>query len=253
MNTQKQIEVGGVPVSYSEQGEGQSWLLLHGGAGPGSMAGLAGALAAGGRVIVPTHPGFNGTSRPDTVASAASLAKLYTGLLAQLGMTDVVVVGNSFGGWIAAEMALLPHSHVKSMVLLNSVGIAPGPGRPAIVDPTAVPPEQRAGLSFHDPKKALAPSTPEALALFLENQKVLYVYSGDPFCYDPALQAKLASIHLPVLVAWGMSDRIVDAEYGRALAASFPKARFEPVAEAGHFPHVEQPAAVLGLIRGFAV
>ncbi len=253
MNALKQIEVGSVPVSYSEQGEGQSWLLLHGGAGPGSMAGLAGALAAGGRVVVPTHPGFNGTARPDTVASAASLAKLYAGLLAQLGLTDVTVVGNSFGGWIAAEMALLPHSPIKSVVLMNSVGIAPGPGRPGIVDPTSVPPEQRGLLAFHDPKKSIAPSSPEALALFIENQKTLRVYSGDPFCYDPALQARLASVQVPVLVAWGTSDKIVDAEYGRALAKSFAKGRFEPIAEAGHFPHIEQPAAVLGLIRGFAV
>jgi pimeloyl-ACP methyl ester carboxylesterase len=252
MNAQKQIEVGGVPVSYSEQGEGRGWLVLHGGAGPGSVAGLAQALATHGRVIVPTHPGFNGTARPGQVASAASLAKLYTALLAQLGLTDVVVVGNSFGGWVAAEMSLLPGSPIQGLVLMNSVGIAPGPGRPAIVDPTAVPPEQRGALAFHDPKKSLAPATPEALALFIENQKTLRVYSGDPFCYDPALQAKLASVKTPVLVAWGTSDKIVDAEYGKTLAASFPQGRFAPVAEAGHFPHIEQPAAVLGLIEGFA-
>jgi pimeloyl-ACP methyl ester carboxylesterase len=251
MNTQKQIEVSGVPVSYSDQGEGQSRLLLHGGAGPASMNELVQALSPRGRVIVPTHPGFNGTARPESVASAADLARIYTQLLGRLGLTDVVVVGNSFGGWIAAEMALAPRSPVKSLVLMNSVGIAPGPRRPAIVDPTAVPPEQRGALSFHDPKKSFAPSTPEALALFVENQKALRVYSGDPFCYDPGLQARLASVQVPVLVAWGTSDKIVDAEYGRALAASFPNARFEPIVEAGHFPHIEQPAAVLELIRGF--
>ena len=53
----------------------------------------------------PRSPGFNGTVRPDALASVAELATLYVALLDEMGLTDVTVIGNSMGGWIAAEMA----------------------------------------------------------------------------------------------------------------------------------------------------
>ncbi|MFE9601359.1 alpha/beta fold hydrolase [Streptomyces hokutonensis] len=52
------------------------------------------------RVLVPTHPGFAGTERPEALASVSGLATLYGALLDQLDLTDVTVIGNSIGGWI---------------------------------------------------------------------------------------------------------------------------------------------------------
>lgn len=249
--TQKQIEINGVSVSYADGGEGRGWLLLHGGAGPASLNALVQPLSSRCRVIVPTHPGFDGTPRPETLASVKALAAVYAGLLGKLGLDEVVVVGNSMGGWIAAELALLAPERVKSVVLMNAVGIDPGPGK-TITSPLSVPPEERAGLSFHDPEKfSFTPASPEALARMAENQKTLAAYSGMTFSHDPGLRARLAGFRVPALVVWGVSDRIVDADYGRRLADSLPGSRFEPVAEAGHFPHVEQTARVLRLIDGF--
>src|ERR1700751_212690 len=67
--------IGPVPVTYTESGTGQPVLLLHGGAGPFSVAGFAALLtAADYPVIVPVHPGFDGTPRPGglTALSAGS-------------------------------------------------------------------------------------------------------------------------------------------------------------------------------------
>jgi pimeloyl-ACP methyl ester carboxylesterase len=58
----------------------------------------------------------------------------------------------------------------------------------------------------------------------------------------------LAGIAIPSMVIWGESDRIVDVEYGRRYADSIPGARFEVIAEAGHFPHIEKLERVLTLI-----
>ena len=95
-----------VPVTISDQGQGRPFLLLHGGAGAGSMSGLAQALSKSGRAIVPTHPGFDGEPRPQGFASINDLALAYLALIERLDLTDVVLVGSSAGGWIAAEMAL---------------------------------------------------------------------------------------------------------------------------------------------------
>src|SRR5579864_8519465 len=74
--------IGAVPVSMTEYGDGPPFLLLHGGAGPQSVAGFAEMLAAtGARVIVPVHPGFGGTQRPEYLRSMRGLALTYTALL----------------------------------------------------------------------------------------------------------------------------------------------------------------------------
>src|ERR1700733_15440136 len=94
-------DLGPVPVTVTERGEGRPFLVLHGGAGPQSVDGFADLLAAAepARVIVPTHPGFGGTPRPAGLDTMRSLAQVYVGLLDELGLTGVTVVGNSIGGW----------------------------------------------------------------------------------------------------------------------------------------------------------
>src|SRR5207248_2842758 len=127
------LDVAGTttPVSYTELGEGHPFLVLHGGGGPLTVAGFAELLAAERRahVITPIHPGFGGTGRPDGFSTIAQLARLYIALLDRLGFDDVTVVGNSIGGWIAAEMALLDTTRISSIELVDADGIE-APGHP---------------------------------------------------------------------------------------------------------------------------
>ena len=244
---------GTLRLSFADAGAGRSFLLLHGGAGPASMYGLAKSLSAKARTVVPTHPGFNGTPRPERFGRIDDLVLAYLSLIERFDLRDVVLVGNSVGGWIAAEMALRLSPRLAGAVLINSVGIDAGKPELSIVDPTAVPPAERAALAFHDPQTfALAPSTPEAAAAMLDNHKALRVYAGEPFMHEPTLRKRLAKMPIPTLVIWGESDRIVSPEYGRVLASSIPGAHYAPVAAAGHFPQIEQLAEVERLISTFA-
>src|ERR1700739_3185115 len=107
--TTKTINLAGLgPVEMNEErrGDGRPFLVLHGGAGPQSVTAFAQLLAEEGhnRVLAPIHPGFGGTPRPDELNSVAKLAPLYGDLLDDLALQDVTVIGNSVGGWIAAEM-----------------------------------------------------------------------------------------------------------------------------------------------------
>src|SRR5579862_9545212 len=123
--------IGAVPVTVTEYGSGRAFLVLHGGAGPQSVDSFAGLLAQEpGLVIVPVHPGCGGTPRPEGLDSMRSLARVYTGLLDELGLTDVTVVGNSIGGWIAAEIALLGSPRVSGVVLVDAAGLVV-PGYPS--------------------------------------------------------------------------------------------------------------------------
>jgi pimeloyl-ACP methyl ester carboxylesterase len=74
----------------------------------------------------------------------------------------------------------------------------------------------------------------------------------DPYLHNPKLRRRLHRVTVPVLVAWGEEDGIVSPGYGRSYADSFANGHFQPIPQAGHFPQIEQPAAVLGAIADFA-
>ena len=128
-------------VAFTDQGKGRPYLVLHGGAGPASMAGLAAALSKTSRVIVPTHPGFNGEPRPDWFTRIDDLALAYLALIERLDLSSAVLVGNSLGGWISAVMALHRSPRIAGIVVLDAVGIDTGSPDKKIVDPMSVAPQ----------------------------------------------------------------------------------------------------------------
>jgi pimeloyl-ACP methyl ester carboxylesterase len=245
---------GIVPVTVSDRGAGQPFLLLHGGGGPLTVTGFADLLAVErpARVVTPTHPGFAGTPRPESLNSIGGLAALYGALLVEFDLTDVTVVGNSMGGWVAAEMALLDTTRIRCFVIVDGVGIDV-PGHP-IADFFALTPRQVAEASYHDPDRFGIDPTKlpaEALRLMAGNRATLTVYSGTSM-NDPGLAARLADVRTPTLVLWGDSDRIADADYGRAYAGSIPGAQFQLLHNAGHLPQIETPDQLLDAIAVFA-
>ncbi len=245
---------GPVEVTVEERGKGQPFLVLHGGAGPQSVAGFAQLLAEKGDclVITPTHPGFGGTPRPDELNTVARLAALYVSLLDGLGLEDVTVIGNSVGGWIAAEMALLESHRIRRLVLLDAVGIGVE-GHP-VADVAGLSVSEIQALSFHDPAPfRVDPATiPDAQkAIMAANGAALAIYVDSPAMADPSLLGRLGGITIPTLVLWGDSDRIVDAAYGRTYAAAIHGARFEVLPATGHMPQMETPDQVLHEIRSY--
>jgi pimeloyl-ACP methyl ester carboxylesterase len=247
-------QAGRVEVTLTERGHGHPFLLLHGGGGPQTVTGFADLLAEAknARVIVPTHPGFGGTARPEGLASVGGLAALYAGLLAELDLTDVTVVGNSIGGWIAAEMALLGSRRTSSFILLDAVGIEV-PGHP-VADFFSLTMDQVAQLSYHDPVKfGIDPAAlpPAARAVMAGNRAALAVYAGTSM-NDASLAGRLTGVTAPTLVLWGEADQIAGPEYGRAFAAAIPGAQFRLLTDTGHLPQIETPGELLGPVWDFA-
>ena len=249
-----QLHLDLAPVSYTESGQGHPFLLLHGGGGPQTVAGFADLLATerAARVITPVHPGFGGTERPEGFATIGQLARLYADLLERLDLSDVTVVGNSIGGWIAAEMALLGSARISSFVLVDAVGIEV-PGHP-VVDFFSLTFPQIAQLSYFEPGKfQIDPSamTPAQQAVLAGNRAALTAYAGSAMM-DPTLGDRLAQVSRPVRVVWGDHDRIADPDYGRAYAGAIPGAEFVLLTETGHLPQLESPKRLIPAIWDFA-
>jgi len=251
----RQLTLGGVPLTVDDRGTGRAILLLHGGAGPVSVARLADLLATthGARVLTPTHPGFLGAPRPAELTTTRQLAQLYAALLDELALDDVTVVGSSIGGWIAAELGLLGSARVARVVLINACGIAVD-GHP-VADVFTLSLDELMQRSYHNPAAfRIDPSTMSDAqrAGMAANRAALACYGRPPEMADPTLRGRLADLARPTLVLWGEADRVVDATYGRAFADAIPGARFELLPQAGHLPQLETPDRVLREVWAFA-
>ncbi|MDT0395729.1 MULTISPECIES: alpha/beta hydrolase [Streptomyces] len=243
---------GGDPVEITttDTDRTRPFLLLHGGGGVATVSAFADLLAerTHSRVLVPTHPGFDGTRRPEHLSSVIDLARSYVALLDRLALADVTVIGNSFGGWVAAEIALLDSPRVSGAVLVNAIGLEVE-GHP-LTNIATLTPAERAARSFHDPSRAPRPpaqSGAGSAAGPSPDIAALAAYTG-PSMTDPTLAGRLKTLDLPVHVVWGASDGIVDVAHGRAFAEAIPLSHLTVLPAAGHLPQLETPEELLGAL-----
>jgi pimeloyl-ACP methyl ester carboxylesterase len=244
-----------VPLTVTDDGDGdgEPVLLLHGGAGPDSVAGLAALLRehCQARTLTPVHPGFSQTERPAQLASARDLARVYGRLLGELALTGVTVIGSSLGGWIAAELALAAPARVARLILLDAVGLDSAGHPPA--DFFALTPGQVAELAWADPAgRVIDPAALPAAQqqVMAGNRAALRAYGG-PSMADPTLASRLGGVTAATLVVWGEADRIVTPAYGKEYAAAIPGSAFRTIAGAGHLPQLEAPQALLPVLTEF--
>jgi len=250
----ERLDVGGIPLEVLRRGAGRPLLLLHGEAPIDPGAPVLDLLAADTRVIAPTHPGFGHSTRPDGFDTVYDLVHLYLDLLEQLH-ERVTLMGLSFGGWLAAEIAAARSPRVERLILVDAVGIKVGDREtPDILDVFNTSPAEVRRRRWHEPAK-WAPDpdalSNEALIAHARNREALCLYAWHPYLYNPQLARWLGRITVPTLVLWGASDGIVTPAYGRAYCARIPGARFELIEAAGHHPEIEQRGALVEHVRAF--
>ena len=247
--------VDGVTVEVVRVGTGKPLLFLHSVDGVNPEADWLRGLASSHEVIAPWHPGFGHSEWPREFRTIGDLAFFYLELIRELEIDDAVLVGSSFGGWLAAEVAIRSVEAFSHVVLVDPLGIKVG-GREDrdIADMHAVSQDELTRLAFHAPSNRSRDyaAMDERERLAIARSREAYTYFGwKPYMHDPSLRRWLRRIRVPTLVVWGASDEIVSPGYGRAFAAEIPGARFALVEEAGHYPHVEQPERFLELVEQF--
>src|SRR5262249_44656578 len=105
------VSVAGVDLHVSRAGAGAPVLVLPHEIGTPPRPPFYDALARTFTVLVPSHPGYDRSSRPEWLRNVRDVAGIYQWLLGELAVTrnlsEVSIVGLGFGGWIAAEMATM--------------------------------------------------------------------------------------------------------------------------------------------------
>jgi len=238
------ISVSGIRTEKLSKGQGQPFLFLHSEQGLANAKPAIDCLAEHGHVAAVSHPGWDQAELPESFTDVDDLAYFYLDFMEQFGMRDVALVGCSFRGWLAAEIAIKSCARISCVVLAGALGIkVGGPEVRDIADIFGMTHTTLREISYADKTKApdLMALDDDSLKIWFRNRESLSRFGWSPFLHDPKLRGRLRRIGVPTLVLWGQHDKIVSPDYGQAFAAAIPGARFESVPHSGHHLEIEQP------------
>lgn len=259
----KEATVFGFKLRYAEAGTGPAVVLLHGLGGNGTnWAFNTAALAQKYRVIVPDQIGFGQSDKPLINYRIGTYVDFLDKFLSELKVERASLVGNSMGGWIAANYTLAHPEKVERLVLVDAAGFAP-PKDFDLRTLAGLNPSTRAGmrqlaaLVFYN-RQLFASDA--AIDLLLTQRMT----AGDGYTIqslvesiargDDMLDGRLSAIKQPTLVIWGREDGLIKLVDGQRFQREIPGAQLVVFDQCGHVPQVERAAefnaAVLKFLGG---
>lgn len=205
------LEVRGLDVAYRRQGGGDPILYLHGLGMTRRWLAVYEALSQSGDLVVPEHPGFGETPLPDWLNGFDDLVLHYAELIDRLELGPVHLVGYSFGGWIAAELAAFYPERLRSLTLIAPLGLRVPGHTPT--DLFRMSHERFAELCFNGDQEAYADLVDEggdAETLF-QSYAELTAFAKVAWSprYDRKLDRRLGRVSAPSLVLAAEDDRIL--------------------------------------------
>ncbi|MEW6476428.1 MAG: alpha/beta fold hydrolase [Actinomycetota bacterium] len=246
----------GLSVHYRDEGDGdRAVVFVHGFPFHSAMwePQIPVALEAGHRAVAPDLPGF-GRSDVPAERSAYSIdryADVVAGLIGELGLRPVVLVGLSMGGYIALAVAR------RRPELLAGLVLADTRADPDTAEGRQTRSEQQALV---EEKGDVAPLVDGLLGRILSESSPRHaevratlgamMRSTAPAAWIGALEAMktrrdqtdlLSTIRVPTLVVVGESDALIPLDVAEAMAKAIPEARLEVVPQAGHVANLENP------------
>jgi pimeloyl-ACP methyl ester carboxylesterase len=249
---ESQIEIAGSRMHVARAGRGRPLLILHHDIGTPDRLDFYDLLADRFDVLVPHHPGYGKSERPQWARSVRDFAVMYQWLLSDLGIERPAVVGLGFGGWIAAEMAAMAPDRIHRLALVGAMGLKPPEGD--ILDQAIVSYLDYARAGFHDQAafaRIYGDVSTDQLVEWDLCREMCFRIAWKPYMYNQTLPHLLGGVKAPALVVWGDDDKVVPRSAGELYAATLPHARFEIVPACGHCAEMEQPEALAELMIPF--
>jgi pimeloyl-ACP methyl ester carboxylesterase len=250
---------GRVETDVEICGSGPPLLYLHGPWGLAPDRAFVESLAARHTVYAPRFPG---TTSGDSEAAHAlddwhDLVVYQSEMLDALRLDAPAVVGHSFGGLFAAELAAAAPRSVTRLVLIDPVGL--WRDDLPVKNWMILSERERKATLFADPegeaaKKFFAvPSDPAARVDTL-SQLIWSQACTGKFVWpvpDRGLKHRIHRIAAPALVVWGKADRVIDQAYAQEFTGKIAGAKPLLIDGAGHLPHLEKPESVAKAVEEF--
>jgi pimeloyl-ACP methyl ester carboxylesterase len=276
---QRWVELDGNQINTIELGPeqdrgAQPLVFVHGlsGSWPNWLEQLP-VFAAGHRVITLDLPGFGHSPMPRQEISISGYARMLEQLLAHLGVDAAAVVGNSMGGFIAAELAIAYPQRVERLVLISAAGISTHNHRGSV---TALPAMRTLERSLMGAAAWTASKSDNVARRARLRDAALGVVVRHPSKLDPALAAeqirgagkpgfiegleavlhyeireRLREIACPTLIVWGDRDRLISVRDADVFAELIPNSRKVVFGDTGHMSMLERPEAFNALLEEF--
>jgi pimeloyl-ACP methyl ester carboxylesterase len=266
---QRWIEVDGTPANVIELGAGPPLLFVHGLAGRWQnwLENIP-HFARTHRVIAVDLPGFGASPMPREPISIAGYARFLEGVCDALSISAAAVVGNSMGGHIAAELAIVSPQRVERLMLVSAAGIsAEHAQRHAVMTGGRVLAAVMTRAAARNADMARRPGTrrialsfvarhPDRLSAPLAHE--LMEGAGKPG-FQAALEAvithriseRLPQIACPTFVLWGEDDHVIPVRDARRFGKLIPDVRVEVWPDTGHVAMIERPERFNALLESF--
>src|SRR6266481_4078041 len=251
---ERTIDVRGVATHMFEAGSpaAPALLYLHGTFLGNLWLEFHNVLSRNFHVFAPDIPGFGLSERPNWMRDMSDYILYFRDLLDELSLDNVLLVGHSLGGWMAAELAVWYPERVEKLVLANAIGIRVK-GSP-IANLFAMNPQEVLATCFDDFSAAM-PLMPAAFNTdYLLSQyrqlTTLASLAWNPG-YDPKLERRLERIACPTLIIWGQNDRLVPPVYGDAFHRLIAGSELVMLEGTGHMPMFEKAGEWTRAIREF--
>lgn len=244
----ERIELDHGVVHAMGAGSGRDLLFLHPGPGAGPWNDFYGRLADDYEVVVPDHPGYGASDDFPELVGIDGLAQHYRELIDRAGLQRPILVGASFGGWIAAELASRFPEVTDVLVLMAPIGLNV-PGAP-FADVFSTPPHELAPLLFHDSEfaRSLPAPSPDAVRSAVRHRAALERFARSPLLHDPRLDRRLGRVSARTAVLAPESDRIVPRAVAERFAHRIPHASLHVVPGYGHALYNERPQPLADLV-----
>jgi pimeloyl-ACP methyl ester carboxylesterase len=255
-HTEQVLEVAGTHLQLLKGGRGEALLVLHGAGGNPGWLPYHRELATQFSVYAPSHPGYGQSARLDWLTTINDMAHFYRQLIEELSLAPVHLVGFSMGGWLAAEIAAMCPSYLRSLVLVDAAGIKPEVGE--IAEILMVSQDVAKKLRFYDPTQVPdydtlvnRQLTPEEEAAQWRNREMTSRLCWKPYFHNPKLPAYLRGVKVPTLIVWGREDAIIPLNCGELYHQALANSTLHVIDRCGHSPALEKPQEFLTAVLSF--
>lgn len=247
-----------IQLRFKVAGSGPALVYLHPAAGL-AWDGFLERLAEDYTVYAPEFPG---TSPADPYAihkvdDLWQVVLMYEEAIRALDLGTPVLVGQSFGGMLAAELAACFPSSISRLVLLDPIGL--WLDEHPVANPWTAPPSELPAMLFADPT---GPAATAMLAPPEDPEEAIAAGAGMVWALgctgklvwpipDKGLHARLHRVTAPTLIVWGEEDALVSSAYAAEFQSLITDSRVEIIAGSGHIPQVEQTSTTYEHVRSF--
>jgi 3-oxoadipate enol-lactonase len=246
-----EVEAAGRRLVLWRGGSGPHLVLLHGsGQQAGAWAAVVPGLVGDHTLHVLDLPG-HGDSEP--AEGPLRMAEVLAGLESYLLSLDgaPILVGNSYGAWLATLHAHRHPDRVARVVLVNGGALLNIPAAGLTLTPRDREEARRLTSALRDPASPPWPDEVlDDLVLQTRNGPSARMLEDMPGLVAHLLDGRLGEVTVPVDVLWGVSDRLMPLDYARRMAAQLPRSRLTVLEGCGHIPGGECPERFLEALRG---